>query len=170
MGFVNIEIKARCHNPDFVREYLNGQGADFIGTDHQRDTYFNVPFGRLKLREGNIENNLIFYQRSDKAGPKQSDFILTPVTDAASLKETLSLALGVKVVVEKQREIYFIDNVKFHIDAITQVGIFVEIEAGNKTQPLSLEELRRQCDMYVEALGIRDEDLLESSYSDMLLL
>lgn len=169
MGFVNIEIKARCNNPDFVRKYLKGQGASFIGTDHQRDTYFNVPNGRLKLREGNIENNLIFYQRSNESGPKQSDFILTPVTDASNLKESLSLSLGVKVIVEKQREIYFIDNVKFHIDAITQVGIFVEIEAGNKTQPLSLIQLREQCDKYMEALGIKEHDLIQTSYSDMLL-
>ena len=31
----------------------------FIGEDNQEDTYFNVAKGRLKLREGNIENSLI---------------------------------------------------------------------------------------------------------------
>ena len=65
MSYLNIEIKARCTDSRFIRDYLLSRGADFKGTDHQTDTYFNVPHGRLKLREGNIENNLIFYIRPD---------------------------------------------------------------------------------------------------------
>ncbi|NDC79066.1 MAG: adenylate cyclase, partial [Chitinophagia bacterium] len=56
---LNVEIKARCGDPSGIRKFLLNQGADFIGTDHQRDTYFHVPTGRLKLRRGNIENALI---------------------------------------------------------------------------------------------------------------
>ena len=76
MSFLNVEIKAKCSDPDFVRTYLNNAGADFKGTDLQIDTYFNVPEGRLKIREGNIENSLIYYQREDNAGPKNSHFHL----------------------------------------------------------------------------------------------
>jgi adenylate cyclase class IV len=56
MPFLNVEIKARCVNADFIRKYLLSENADFKGVDEQTDTYFNVPNGRLKLREGNIEN------------------------------------------------------------------------------------------------------------------
>ena len=52
MGHVNIEIKARCSKPDRVRAFLRAAGADFKGIDHQIDTYFRVPTGRLKLRPG----------------------------------------------------------------------------------------------------------------------
>ncbi|WP_315824219.1 class IV adenylate cyclase [Paraflavitalea speifideaquila] len=101
MPFINIEIKARTEKTDQIRQYLLNRGAAFNGTDFQTDTYFNVPNGRLKLREGNIENNLIWYQRTNQACPKQSDFLLTPVSDAAVLKQTLTNALGIKVTVVK---------------------------------------------------------------------
>ena len=91
--------------------------------DEQTDTYFNVPNGRLKLREGNIENNLIFYERSNQAGPKNSHFHLVKIEDAKGLKEVLAKSMGVKVVVKKKREIYYINNVKFHIDEVPGLGI-----------------------------------------------
>ncbi|AXY74231.1 CYTH domain-containing protein [Paraflavitalea soli] len=169
MSFINIEIKARTEKTAQIRQYLLNRGAEFRGIDGQTDTYFNVPNGRLKLREGNIENNLIWYQRSNQAGPKQSDFILTPVPDAASLKQTLTNALGIKVTVVKKREIYFIGNVKFHLDELDGLGNFVEVEASNKTEDLPVEKLQEQCEYYRKAFEIKDEDLLQYSYSDMLL-
>ena len=60
MPFLNVEIKARCNNPAAIRSYLNQNKAHFKGADEQADTYFSVSNGRLKLREGNIENNLIY--------------------------------------------------------------------------------------------------------------
>ncbi|MBI5370558.1 MAG: class IV adenylate cyclase [Sphingobacteriales bacterium] len=170
MNYLNVEIKARCKSGDHVRAYLLAQGAGFTGTDLQTDTYFNVPNGRLKLREGNIENNLIFYERPDQAGPKQSAFQLVKVEDAAGLKKALASANGIKVVVRKKREIYYIGNVKFHIDEIPELGSFVEIEAGNKTAgQLGAEQLKEQCDFYLSALEITGNDLVEVSYSDMLM-
>jgi adenylate cyclase, class 2 len=169
MSFINIEIKARTQLAEDIRNFLLENNALFKGVDHQTDTYFNASIGRLKLRQGNIENNLIYYEREDKAGPKQSDFKLVAVQDAEGLKQALSLALGIKVVVSKKREIYFIENVKFHIDELEGLGKFVEIEASNKYKDLPIEKLRAQCDYYMNALKIRDEDLVQQSYSDMLL-
>lgn len=169
MSFVNIEIKARTDRATAIREILMDKGADFKGTDYQADTYFNVPKGRLKLRQGNIENTLIYYEREDKAGPKASNFNLVPVEDGDAVKELLEKSLGIKVIVKKQREIYFIGNVKFHLDTLGQLGNFVEIEASNKYRPLSLEELNEQCNYYIQLFGIAAGDMVHHSYSDMLL-
>lgn len=169
MSYLNIEIKATCKNPEAVRSYLQQNNADFKGTDEQTDTYFNVPNGRLKLREGKIENNLIFYERNNQAGPKGSVFNLVKVEDAKGLKEVLTKSNGIKVIVKKIREIYYIDNVKFHIDEVPGLGSFVEIEAGNVFVELSKEKLQEQCDFYMQELGIKPDDLLSHSYSDMLL-
>ena len=169
MPYLNVEIKARCGNPAFIRDYLLSNNAEFRGTDEQTDTYFQVPHGRLKLREGNIENNLIYYERSNQAGPKDSHFQLVKINDAAGLKEALAKANGIKTVVKKKREIYYIANVKFHIDEVPGLGSFVEIEAGNILADLSKEQLKEQCDYYLQAFNIQPEDLIEVSYSDMLL-
>ena len=169
MPHINIEIKARCTDPDFVRNFLVSHGAEYRGTDHQTDTYFLVSHGRLKLREGNIENNLIYYERDNQAGPKASFFRLVKVEDAAGLKAALTSSCGIKVVVTKKREIYYIGNVKFHIDDVPGLGSFVEIEAGNILADLSREALQSQCDEYMAQLNIRPEDLVELSYSDLMM-
>lgn len=169
MSYLNVEIKARCSDPERVRNYLLDHKAEFKGTDEQLDTYFNVSNGRLKLREGNIENNLIFYERHNQSGPKSSHFHLVKIEDAKGLKEALIKSSGVKVAVKKKREIYYIDNVKFHIDEVPELGSFIEIEAGNVSVNLSHEELLKQCEFYIREFNIKQKDLIENSYSDMLL-
>ena len=169
MPHLNVEIKAFCSNAEFIRKWLLEHKAEFRGTDHQTDTYFNTIQGRLKLREGNIENNLIFYERENQQGPKHSKFSLVKVNDPTALKEVLIKSLGVKIIVQKKREIYFIGNVKFHVDEVQGLGSFVEIEAGNLHAAISAERLGEQCDYYLKEFGIKKEDLVAVSYSDMVM-
>jgi len=143
--------------------------ADYIGLDNQIDTYFQTGHGRLKLREGSIENHLIYYVRKDRDSPKISDVVLYNTNDQQNLKAILVQALGVKICVEKRREIYFIDHVKFHLDDVKGLGSFVEIEVIDLDRNLSLEKMHDTCTYYMSYLGIGPSDLLSRSYSDMLL-
>lgn len=165
---LNVEIKAGCVYPEKIRQILESREARFAGLDHQVDTYFNVPNGRLKLREGNIENSLIHYRRSDQAGPKKSEVILYQSQPGSSLKAALTEALGVKVVVDKKRRIYFIENVKFHLDEVEGLGSFMEIEAIDLDGSLGEEVLEAQCRFYMELFRVKKEDLVQESYSDLL--
>jgi len=163
-----IEIKAHCPNPTKIKKFLEEQKAIFKGIDHQIDTYFKVPNGRLKLREGTIENNLIHYNRPNQAGPKKSLVSLYQSQADSSLKTVLTNALGIKVVVDKKRAIYFIDNVKFHIDEVQQLGHFVEIEAIDEHNTMEEAVLQAQCEKYIQLFQISPADLLTNSYSDMM--
>jgi len=169
MPIKNIEIKARCADAARIREILKSHQAEYKGLDHQVDTYFKVNNGRLKLREGTIEKNLIFYHRANQKGPKKSSVNLYPVQDSPVLKELLINAMGILAVVDKYREIYFIENIKFHIDEVKSLGEFVEIEAIDKDGSISEEKLLEQCQKYVSLFGIREDDLLKESYSDMII-
>lgn len=162
-----VEIKARCQNPDKIRQILKSKGAEYKGLDHQIDTYFKVNSGRLKLREGNIENHLIFYQRDNHPGPKESNVHLFETEPDSILKSILTEALGVHVVVEKRREIYFIENVKFHIDRVMDLGSFVEIEAIGDQEAANKAKLRRQCKYYLDLFKIEEKQLIKDSYSDL---
>jgi adenylate cyclase, class 2 len=165
-----IEIKARCSNPSFIRNYLLQNKAVVKGTDWQTDTYFHTATGRLKLRQGTIENALIYYNRENIAGPKMSKVDLFAVPgNSNQLKELLTKAYGIKVVVEKKREIYFIENVKFHIDEVTGLGSFAEIEAIDDEGLLGEAHIRQQCNYYLQQFNIQETDLLTHSYSDLLL-
>jgi adenylate cyclase, class 2 len=165
----NFEFKAHCRNPDRIREILTKEGADYKGRDHQIDVYFNALYGRLKLRKGNIENSLIGYERVDYAGAKQSNVHLFKTESGTSLEEVLTTTLGVKVIVDKERDIYFIENVKFHVDEVRGLGSFVEVEAIDLQGNIGIEKLQEQCNRYKSILGVKEGDLIAKSYSDMLL-
>jgi predicted adenylyl cyclase CyaB len=132
------------------------------------DTYFEVPRGRLKLREEpDAAAHLIAYERPDLAAQKESRYRLIEVPEPAQLKEALAVVLGIKVVVSKDRRLFVLGDVRIHLDNVANLGDFIEFEgvAANGGDPIAfaevLEDLRR-------SFGIRDADLLRESYSDLL--
>jgi predicted adenylyl cyclase CyaB len=169
ISHINVEIKARTSDHKKIREILNLHKAEFIGVDHQVDTYFKIPSGRLKLREGNIENHLIYYERENNTGPKESTVLLYKHSPGSGLKELLTKSLGIIAVIDKQREIYFIGNVKFHLDVVEGLGTFMEIEAIDKDGIIGNEKLLEQCIYYTTLLGIKKENMISVSYCDLIL-
>lgn len=166
---LNFEFKARVNQLSVPEEKLLRLNPRFIGEDLQTDTYFNVSNGRLKLREGNIENALIHYNRNNVGSAKTSEVLLYQHHPEPSLKQILEKCLGVKVVVQKKRRIYFIDNVKFHFDEVQQLGVFVEVEAIDESGTIGIEEIKLQCQYYAAYFSITPIDYISESYSDMLL-
>lgn len=166
---LNIEFKARSSRNKELEQLIAPLSPQFAGEDHQRDTYFNVHHGRMKLREGNVEHALIHYQRSNIAGAKQSDVLLYQHNPDPALKAVLIAALGVKVVVEKRRRIFYLQNVKIHFDEVAALGQFVEVEAIDKDGSIGIEQLQQQCRHYARLFGIEDADYMAQSYSDLLL-
>jgi predicted adenylyl cyclase CyaB len=164
-----VEIKARNQDLSRARARLEKARATYIGLDTQTDTYFNCSNGRLKLREGEIESRLIQYCRSEVKDLKLSEVKLYDTPDPSTLKQLLVHALGVKTVVFKKRHIFFIDRVKFHLDEVKGLGSFVEIEVIDKSGKESRSALDKICQHYMDLLDIKKEDLVDASYSDLLL-
>ncbi len=165
---LNFEFKAKANNIAEAEAKLQTLNPRFVGEDHQIDTYFEVEKGRLKLREGNIENALIFYERENTANAKSSNILLYKHAPDASLKTILTTTLGVKIVVEKRRRIYFLENVKFHFDTVEGLGTFIEVEAIDETGDIGKEKLQVQCDKYAAFFNIHETDYVAHSYSDLL--
>jgi homotetrameric cytidine deaminase len=158
----NVELKAVDPDPARTLERALALGASDEGVIVQRDTYFRVASGRLKLREEEPgEAHLISYVRPDDASVRVSEFRVLPAAEGslAALTETL----GVDVVVQKRRHLLLWETVRIHIDEVTGLGSFVELEAvAEDGSDLSRE--RAQVDHLIEALGIGQ--LVEGSYSD----
>ncbi len=169
MTHLNIEFKAKANDIKALEEKMLTLNSTYIGEDHQKDTYYNVADGRLKLREGNIENALIWYKREDVAAAKQSDILLYKHAPDDALKKILLKLHGIKVVVDKIRKIYFVDNVKFHFDRVEGLGTFIEVEAIDDSGNIGIEKLKNQCSYYIDFFGIKEEDFMKKSYSDMLM-
>lgn len=170
MNIKNFEFKAKVKEIESFEKKLGSLNPVFQGLDHQIDTYFNATIGRLKLREGNIENSLINYDRENVQGAKESQIILYQHAPSKALKEILTRQLGIKVIVDKKRKIYFIDNVKFHFDVVENLGTFIEVEAIDTKDEFTLEHLKKQCDNYFEFFELKQEDLVDQSYSDLMMI
>jgi adenylate cyclase class 2 len=169
MSYNIIEFKAKVADPERLENVLKNLQPLFKGEDHQIDTYFVVKEGRLKLREGNIENALIWYHRPNDASAKLSQVLLYKHDPDAALKEILFKVHDVKVVVDKKRRIYFIDNVKFHFDEVQGLGKFIEVEAIDHNGELGLQKIQAQCDYYAALFQIQPQDYVAISYSDLLM-
>jgi predicted adenylyl cyclase CyaB len=169
MATINFEFKAKVSSLNGLEKKLLTLNPKYIGEDNQVDTYFNVKAGRLKLREGNIENSLIYYERINSPGAKQSDILLYHHTPDKAIKDILIKLHGVKVVVDKKRKIYFIDNVKFHFDLVIGLGTFIEVEAIDTDGNICIEKLKEQCDFYSAFFNISASDYIAFSYSDLIL-
>jgi len=166
---INFEFKAKVASLEPYENKLLSLKPDFKGIDHQVDYYFHTEKGRLKLRTGNIENALIHYDRSDSIHARESKVILYKHVTDASLKEILSIHLGVKTVVDKIRKIYFVENVKFHLDLVHKLGTFIEVEAIDGEGQYSIEHLQAQCAYYMEFFGLKVENMIAKSYADLIM-
>ena len=168
MNITNIEFKAKVSSIVEAEAKLQKVNPVFKGLDHQVDTYFKVPNGRLKLREGNIEHALIQYHRENLAGAKESSVILYRHHPDPALKDILTLQFGILKIVDKQRKIYFIDHVKFHFDEVAGLGTFMEVEVINENNRFTTEELQTECNRWIKFFDILPEQFVETSYSDMV--
>ena len=168
MNIRNVEFKAQVDSLAPYETKLKTLNPVFKGCDNQTDTYFKVSEGRLKLREGTIENSLISYRRNNTPDSKLSKIILYKYTPDEALKAILCNHLIIDVVVNKKRNIYFLDNVKFHFDEVEGLGTFMEVEVIDTENKYTTEQLKEQCDFYLNFFGIKPHQLLCESYSDML--
>jgi len=166
---MNYEFKASVKNLESLEKKLLELKPVFRGEDHQIDTYFNVATGRLKLREGDIENSLIYYERPDTAEAKPSDILLYECQEKTGLKEILARVNGIKTIVDKIRRIYFVENVKFHFDTVAGLGRFIEVEAIDEKGNIGIEILKQQCKHYFSFFDLEESDYISKSYSDLIL-
>jgi homotetrameric cytidine deaminase len=163
----NVELKALDRDPERSLAVCRELGAEDRGVLRQRDTYFRVRAGRLKLREQEPgEAVLIQYDRPDAAAARESRYRLTSVEEPDELRASLDAALGTLVVVDKERHLFLWEGVRIHLDTVEGLGSFVELEAVAPAGS-DLEPEREKVAHLQRALGI--DEVLTDSYSDRLL-
>ena len=163
----NLELKAKCGSLDSVRQQLVDFKAEYRRTVKQIDTYFNVPKGRLKLREiYGAKAYIVYYKRLNSAESRYSTYQMCEIPSPAAFKEILSSVLGVKVIVEKQRELWLFGDTRIHLDRVINLGEFIELETVIRNQ--TEQEAWAEHQLVKDALGILGGDLIAESYSDLL--
>ena len=166
--FQNIEIKAIAKNfskQQKIAESIAGKPPEVL---KQEDFYFNIPKGRLKLRVLSIKKGqLIYYERPDEPGPKVSSYQIYETNTPNKLIEVLDSSYGIRNIVRKTRHLYVYKRTRIHMDYVDNLGEFIELEVimgRNDNHSNGKEEARS----LIKKLEIDDEDLINSSYIDLL--
>lgn len=164
----NIEIKAGLRDPDRTRKLVEKLSDTPGQSIEQRDTFFASPNGRFKLRQFSPEaGELIFYNRADIAGTKQSDYLIAPTSAPERLLAVLSAALDVQQTVTKTRLLFMVGQTRIHLDSVDGLGSFLELEVVLRPDqpPEEGHEIARKL---MSALDIQESDLVEGAYADLL--
>lgn len=165
---INIEIKAKAHNIEKQHELAAKISDKPVQIIEQVDTFFNVSNGRLKLRElASNQVELIHYWREDKKGPRESKYSIFHSDNPNDLKDILATALGIQGIVHKKRSVYLAGQTRIHIDNVENLGWFLELEVV-LTEKQSSEEGKRIAYDLMRKLDIRDEDLIDCAYIDLI--
>ena|ERR1035437_4334606 len=165
--YKDFSVKAKCYNPAGVEKILFKNGARFMGTDIQNDVYFKTAVGKLKLRQGKIENILIHYERAKVTNLMQTRVY---VYQSSPDKKKINILYDTREVIgefKKERKIYFLDNVKIHLDKTEANEFFIEIEAIDTEGKLEVKYLQQQCEHFLQILNIKEEDILADGYFKM---
>jgi predicted adenylyl cyclase CyaB len=164
----NIEIKARAGDPAGLRtrvEAISDTAGQHIP---QEDVFFHAPQGRLKLRIlAEDRGQLIYYERPDSTGPKQSDYFISRTGEPRTLQDVLSRAYGVRGVVRKERWLYWIGNTRIHLDQVEGLGSFLEFEVV-LSDGQSIDEGQAIAAGLLDRLGVVEADLIDAAYIDLL--
>ena len=164
----NIEVKARVDNFETLKARAATLSDTPVETIPQEDTFFNTKQGRLKLRVLAPDLGvLIYYERPDQDGPKRSDYHLAETRDPESLKETLTLALGVRGVVRKTRYLYMVGQTRIHLDDVEGLGHFMELEVVMQEGQSDAEGQAIAEDLMCR-LGVWKDAWLEGAYMDLI--
>jgi adenylate cyclase, class 2 len=165
----NVELKALDPRPDVTLNICRSIEAIDEGVIWQRDTYFDVSRGTLKLREESRGGpHLIQYQRADEPQQRQSSYRIVSVADPGGLQAALEAALGVRGAVKKRRHLFLWQTVRIHLDDVAGLGHFIELEA---VAPVD-SDLGREHQLIAQlrdVFAITDDRLCARGYADSLL-
>jgi len=164
----NIEIKARLHDPEkteaIVRQIADGE-AEVIEQD---DVFYSTPRGRLKLRTlAPDQGELIHYDRPDEVGPSSCEYTIANTSDPTALDTILCMTLGARGRIRKTRKLYMAGRTRIHLDDVEHLGHFLELEVVLNDNE-SPEAAQSEASALIKKLDIRDEDLVEYAYIDLV--
>jgi predicted adenylyl cyclase CyaB len=164
----NVEIKAQITSVEALLPKVKAVADQGPFEIRQDDTYFACNAGRLKLRMfSNGEGELIYYRRADQQAPKESFYLRSPTTAPEVLRESLTLAYGQTGHVEKHRTLFLAGRTRIHLDRVSGLGHFLELEVVLEEHEPSEVGVREAQELLVR-LGVEGSQLIEGGYFDLL--
>ena len=162
----NLELKIKIGSHQLLRNKLKDIGADNIGALNQKDVYYHVPEGLLKLRIENGKESLIFYRRDEMGNNRWSDYNVIKFENEGG-EDFLKKIFTIETVVEKRRELFIYNNTRIHLDEVKTLGSYLELET---LLLKGKEEAKVRFEKIIAILELDTSKQIKKSYRDLLLV
>lgn len=160
----NLELKIKIDSFNPFIEKLESINAKQDSVLFQKDIYYKIPEGLLKLRIENGAKTLIFYNRDELSKNRWSDFNLLKIEDD-SAENFLSKLFGVEQVVKKERKLFWFNNTRIHLDEVKELGNFLELETLVIQEKTNAE---KRFDEIVRLLNLDLSKQIKKSYKNLI--
>ncbi|WP_339103816.1 class IV adenylate cyclase [Haloterrigena salinisoli] len=176
-----VEVKVPA-DLEAVRDRLGDLGATRKRAVVQADTYYDAPHRSfpetdeaLRIRRESIPDDETAESRITYKGPllddesKSREEFETGVDDGETMDAVLtSLGFEAAATVRKERERYGLEGYTVTLDAVDDVGEYVEVETEVAAEA-DLESAREGAYEVIERLDLDPDDQLRTSYLGLLL-
>lgn len=161
----NLEIKVKLRSHTEIKSILKQNRIKLNDLLLQKDIYYKVNNGLLKLRIENGNQTLIFYNRDENSKKRWSDYYLLEIKNTDGHKY-LNRFLETIVSVEKRRELYLFNDTRIHLDKVKNLGYFLELE----TRVLKgLKDAEKRFNYLINLLDLKSKTEIRASYKDLLI-
>lgn len=161
----NLEIKLKMDSFKNILNSLVNISASDEGTLNQKDVYYQIGNGLLKLRVQNGENMLIKYNRDESGNDRWSDYDILKLS-GEDVEKFLNGIFNIENIVDKERKLYLFKDTRIHLDTVNSLGLFLELETVVTS---SLDYAKDLFDEMVEILELDTGKQILSSYRDLML-
>lgn len=161
----NLEIKLKMDSFKNILNSLVNISASDEGTLNQKDVYYQIGNGLLKLRVQNGENMLIKYNRDESGNDRWSDYDILKLS-GEDVEKFLNGIFNIETIVDKERKLYLFKDTRIHLDTVNSLGLFLELETVVTS---SLDYAKDLFDEMVEILELDTGKQILSSYRDLML-
>ncbi len=161
----NLEIKVTLNSHKQVKQILKKNNIHQKGLLLQKDIYYKVDRGILKLRIENETQTLIFYDRNEQSKKRWSDYYLLDLCNVDA-NAYLKRFLDILVIVKKEREFYLYKNTRIHLDYVRGLGYFLELETRVVN---GLKDAEKKFNYLLDLLDLRSKKEIRASYKDLLM-
>lgn len=161
----NLEIKIQLYSLKDVKHRLKSNRIGLKEILIQKDVYYSVNSGLLKLRIENEKFSLIYYHRNEESSKRWSDYEFVNLSNG-NVEKFFSRILKTEVVVSKIRELYLYNNTRIHLDKVKGLGSFIELETMVKN---GLVDAKKRFDNMIKILALNTDNEIRASYRDLIL-
>ena len=160
----NLELKLKMTDHKEVIKLLRKNKAKRTAVLNQKDTYYKIKDGLLKLRRVNGKYELIKYLRNENDGNRWSDYEVL-LLEGKAPEKYLSELFEIDLIVEKKRILYLYKGTRIHLDTVKNLGLFLELETVVQK---GLRDAEKRFNEVVSFLKLDLNQQIKASYKNLL--